>query len=752
VGISRTGSAERQFVALVLALFAVVFAGLSAKSGVERSATVDEPTHLIAGYAALAASDYRLDPSHPPLVRMWAALPLLAFTPPSPPSAAIDRASARTWLASSGPGDVAREFLYSRPDADWWLNASRMMIVLLGVALGVLVFAWAYAWRGLRVAGFALACYTLSPNISAHAALVTTDLGVTLCIFAAAYLLWRVCSSPTWGRALGLALAVAAAVLTKFSGVILGPVVLAALVVAAWRRPEVTPARAAAIAGLVAGATIFAIWAAYGFRYAPSPSPGWVFDVPADAAAHAPMPLARVASWIDSHHLLPNAFTQGLLSCAIGSVQRAYLLGQVSDYGWWYYFPVAFLLKTPFPLIALLAVGLIAWVADWRKLGWRNEALIIAPAAAYLIVAMASGINIGIRHLLPVYPFVFMIAGVAADRLYRARHRTGRLALAGLLTLWVVSVGRAYPHTLGVFNVLAGGPENGLAYLSDSNVDWGQHLKLLRDWMDEHDVRHLNLAYFGQADPHYYGIDCTYLPVGVTFASRVAQPPVLPGYVAISATVLSGVYLDRQWRVFYSGFRNLTPAAEIGHSIRVYWIDHWPEAVDGAERIDLSAAPDVEAALANRLLFTMRWPRLAAAHYRHYLQHRPQDAEALANYGTALQVAGDPAGGLAALRQAVALVPQDAGLHVSLGLALLSAGRSVEAETEARKALALEPHSAAPFDLLGRATALQGRLSEAVAAFERALAIDPGSAEARADLDRIRPLVRNTPDVLLDAS
>ena len=729
--------ARPRIIGLVLGAFAVAFTLLTVTSGIQRSATVDEPMHLVAGYAALTAGDFRLDPSHPPLVRMWAALPLLAFDRSTTASEAIDRGAPRTWLSSSGPSDAARRFLYSRPDADRWVNTSRFMIVLLGLALGALVFSWAYEWLGFRVATLALTCFLLSPQILAHATLVTTDLGATLFIFAAAYLLWRVCRRPTWGNAAGLSAAVAAAVLTKFSGIVLGPIVIGMLGLAAWRRAEMSVARAAEIAALVALVTVAAIWAAYGFRYAPSASPAWVFDVSSDAASHASLPLAWLAGWIDAHHLLPNAFTQGLLSCAIGSVQRAYLFGQVSDHGWWYYFPIAFLVKTPLPLIALLLVGLGVCVVDRRRLGGWDEAFVIGPAAFYLGCAMASGINIGVRHILPIYPFVFLVASVAADRLLRVPRRTGRIALAGLMTAWVVSIGMTYPHMLTFFNTAAGGPDNGLAYLSDSNLDWGQHLKLLRQWMDDHDVRHINLAYFGQADPRYYGIDCTYLPVGVTFSSRVSQPPALPGYVAISATVLSGVYLDRQSRILYSGFRALAPAADIGHSIRVYWIDHWPEAVDAEERVDIAAAPDAEAALANRLLFTMRWPNVAAAHYRHYLRHRPKDVQALANYGTALQVTGDLAGGVAAIREAVTLAPKDPELRLSLGLALLSAGSAGEAEAAARQAIALNPQYSAAVDLLGRALAVQGRLAEAAAQFARALALDPSNAAARADLERI---------------
>ncbi|HKW00487.1 MAG TPA: glycosyltransferase family 39 protein [Vicinamibacterales bacterium] len=732
---------RQHVVAGVLVTYVAAFTLLAAGSGVRRSATVDEPTHLIAGYAALTAGDYRLDPSHPPLVRSWAALALLAFERPDFPSAAIDRADPHTWLASPGPSDVAREFLYSRPDPDGWLNAARFMIVVLGLGLGLLVFFWAREWLGFPAAVAALACYTLSPGMLAHSALVTTDVGEAVFIFAAVYLLWRTCRRPTWPNALGLSASIACAVLTKFSGLVLGPMVVVLLFMAVRRRQLSTP-RALALVALIAIVTVAAIWTAYGWRYAPSASPGWVFDVPADAAAHPTVPFARVASWLDAHRLLPNAFTQGLLSCAIGSVQRSYLLGQISDRGWWYYFPVALLVKTPVPLLVLVAVGLAAFATQRSRLGGINETFVLLPAAMYMVCAIASGINIGVRHILPLYPFFFLIAGLAVDRLWHARRRVVRVACAGLLAVWIASVARTYPSTLSFFNLAAGGPTNGLSFLADSNLDWGQGLKQLKVWMDDHGISHINLAYFGEADPRQYRIDCTYLPSTLTFASRVAVPPRLPGFVAISATVLSGVYLDPQWRVFYSGFRRRPPAAEIGHSIRVYWVDHWPDADDVPEPSRRGPDPDVEASLAEHLLFKLRWPRLAAAHYRHYLRHRPNDANAVANYGTALEVAGDPAGGLKALEQAVALSPRDGSLHVSLGHSLLAAGRLLDAETQARQALALNASDPSALDLLGRALALQARFADAVEALRRALAIDPDFAAARADLERVEAMRR----------
>ncbi len=616
----------------------------------------------------------------------------------------------------------------------------------------MLVFFWTYDWLGFRAAVCALAFYTLIPDVSAHAALVTTDLGVTVFVFAAAFFLWRVSRKLHWRTVAALSLSVAAAVLTKFSALVLGPIVIGLLALAVWRRTGLSTRQAALVVGAIAVTTWMGIWTAYGWRDAPSHTPNWRFDVAADAASHPSTPLAGLAAWIDTHHILPNAFTQGALSCANGSAQRAYLLGRVSDRGWWYYFPVAFVVKAPVSFLLLLAIGAVVCVVDRRRLGLVNEAFLLVPVGVYLAAAMASGVNIGVRHILPIEPFLAILAGIAADRVLAMPRWAGRVAVGGVVLGWVISFASAYPHTLGFFNVLAGGPRHGLRYLADSNLDWGQHLKLLKQWMDEHQVSHINLAYFGQADPAYYKIDCTYLPATFAFASRVQPAPTLPGYVAISATVLSGVYLDPEWRVFYSGFRRLPPTAEIGHSIRVYWIEHWPDADDTALHPEVGDGPDAEAALAKRLLFNLRWPRLAAVHYRHYLRHRPNDPAAFADYGTALQVAGDTPGGVDALQRAVTLAPTDASMHVSLGKALLSAGRLADAEREATTALAIKADDPPALDLRGRVYGLQGRLAEAAAEFERALRCDPSYGPAAADLDRVRQMMRQRDPSLATSS
>ena len=688
---------SRRAIAGALASFTAVFVTLQVVAQSQNSATWDEPMHLTAGYIALAKGDYRLDPSHPPFIRMWAALPLLAM-PIRIDETALNGAPPE-W--GGDPYEFARRFVFVHNDADQLIFAARSMIVVWGVVLGILVFAWAYEWLGFVPAVLALIFYTLEPNIGAHASLTTTDFGVTCFTFGAVYFLWRTCRRPGRLNIAGLSIFVALGVVTKYSGLVLGPVVVLLLIVAGATRRGMSLKPAVVIAFVVLMTTVSVIWGVYGFQYAPGGIERARLhyqDAPF-ARQNAPT-LARVVGWLDDRHVLPNAFSQGLLySQATARQLPAFLAGSYSTNGWWYYFPVAFLVKTPAALLVLLVAGLVVCLRRRRQLGWPNELFVLLPVTIYLAAAMSSSINIGLRHILPIFPFLLLVAAAGAGALLTAGRRVGAIAVVAITAFWGVSYASVYPYTLTFFNVFVGGPENGFKYLSDSNLDWGQSLKALKKWMDEAGVSHVNLAYFGTANPAYYGINCTHLPGAPTFALPEIMQPRLPGYVAISATIASGVYLDPRWRLFYRGFRNQSPVATIGNALRVYWIDHWPEA-DRVHTEDF----DVHASLADALLFGQQWIDHAVTHYRIYLDHRPDDGETLTKLGTALTAQGDATAAVAVLTRAVALTP----------------------------------NNPAAYDTLGVAWAMQDYLPQAAGAFTRALEVDPEYGPARRHLARLR--------------
>jgi len=552
-----------------LAIFAVLFITLEVISYTRESATYDEPVHVTNGYFSLALGDYRVDPEHPPFLRLWSALPLLPLSEVKADPRVVDSVTPTEW-AFGGLFDYSHQFMYVDNDADRLLYRGRLMVVLLGVVLGAVLYWWAFEWFGWMTAVIALALYTLEPNLASHARLVTTDFGVTCFIFGAVFFLWR--TVERWGlmNIGGLAICTAVAVISKFSGLILAPI-LAFLILSAVVTRRLATIRAVGIIVLLCVTSLTVIWAVYGFRYQPSSSPTWLYATHADPYAIERVPtLARVAGWIDGHRLLPNVYTEGLLiSQARAQLRNAFLAGEYTQVGWWYYFPVAIMLKTPLTLLILAGFGAGLSVGVKRRPG---IAFVLVPIVIYLGWSMTARINIGVRHVLPIYPFLVMSAAVAIHHLWTRGRRYLVAAAIGLCTLEAAT---AYPHTLAFFNVLAGGPSGGIAYLGDSNLDWGQDLKGLKSWMDEHRVETISLGYWGHADPQYYGIDCTYLPGAPGWIDvRLLQRPRLPGYVAVSATLLQGIYAENEGqRNYYQRLLSHEPIAIIGHSIYVYYLD-----------------------------------------------------------------------------------------------------------------------------------------------------------------------------------
>jgi hypothetical protein len=729
---------SRRAAAVVLAAFPLIFAALAGYSFTQTSATWDEPIHLTAGYAALTQRDFSVDPSHPPLLRAWASLPAVLMDDVTMRPVPAAASTQLQWLPDAYL--FAHRFMYLENDADRLLYAARFMMVTLGILLGVFVFWWARQSMGLVPAVAALAAYTIEPNLLAHSSLVTTDLGLTCFVFGSVFFTWRVCRRFNRIDVAGLAICVALAMASKFSAVLLAPVVVALLALGV-RDGSITFRRAATVACLLGLLSFAGIWASYGFRYLPGPS-DWRFTLhETDLARRAPS-LAALVEWVDERHLLPNAFTQGLLYTQVSTNNLpAFLAGDISEDGWWYYFPAAFLMKTPVVLLLFMAAGALTLVRTSRSaapspLPWRFVAI---PVMVYLGVAMASGVNIGLRHVLPIFPFLLLAAAAAVHELHRLRPRATAVVLPVLLLAGVAEVATAYPHPLTFFNQFVGGPENGHRYLADSNLGWGQSLKLLKTWMDRNKVTHVNLAYFGQADPAYYGISCTHLPGGPTFTRDATARPRLPGYVAISGTMLTGVYAPPTWRLFYRPFQDLVPVATLGNSMKIYWIEEWPAAIGSRAG---SVAPETHRSLADALVFGLRWPQHAVFHYREYLTRRPGDVDAMVDYAVALVAIDRIEDGLAMLREAVAIAPGHARAQLTLAKALFG-GRDLEgAVRHARKAAAAAPQDPEVHHLFGRMNAVRGRFEEAARDFQRVLEIQPEHPEARQYLDRVMTAMR----------
>jgi hypothetical protein len=251
-----------------------------------------------------------------------------------------------------------------------------------------------------------------------------------------------------------------------------------------------------------------------------------------------------------------------------------FLLGQLSDRPFPHYFLVTFLLKTPLPLVllTLLAAGRIP------RLPRRTVVFLWIPVVVYLAFTLGRGLQIGHRHLLPILPFLLVAASEAAATLGRWRRPAGAVVVALLVTWYGAGTLANHPHHLAYFNEVAGGPKEGWHSLVDSNIDWGQDLKRLKEWMDGHGVTEVKLSYFGSASPSFYGVHGERLP-----GYAAPRPPrvtreIHPGdIVAVSVTHLQGVYLEPRDRLLMERLRRLEPVGRAGRSILIYRADFsWP--------------------------------------------------------------------------------------------------------------------------------------------------------------------------------
>jgi hypothetical protein len=359
----------------------------------------------------------------------------------------------------------------------------------------------------------------------------------------------------------------------KFSAVLLIPI-LAALYAVRWaQKPREFPLRRAALA---AAAPAIALFIAVNVLYWPETMRCLGGEVGrlsaiADRGNFTGLWLYRAGKWF---HLPAHAYLAGLNKVATHNVSGHinYLLGQVDDQGWWYYFPVVFAVKSTVTALAACLLLCIAGGRDLLRRSWRpvQSAFrsipifwigLLFPPLFYFGFSMNSGINLGMRHILPVYPFIYVAAAGALSMLRNRGLAFGLMAALGALQ--AVDAARIAPDYLAFFNALSGGPGNGPRYLVDSNIDWGQDLKKLRRWLDDQGSKSVYICYFGNAQMGYYGIDGKPLPGAL---DRKGWDE-LDGYVVANVTPLNGAYVPL---AELAPLRLRQPVAKVGWSMYVY--------------------------------------------------------------------------------------------------------------------------------------------------------------------------------------
>jgi hypothetical protein len=605
--ISRSFGPNPSLVALLLFIF-LLQAFFSLR---QKSATFDEPINITAGYAYLKNGAYCEDPTHPPALRLLAALPLLLMDIALPaPEDWYTPKNIPLRPADCGYSLLSRYFFFKENAPERLLLPSRLVVVALSLLLGFLVFRLASRLYGEAAGCLALFFYVFNPNILAHGQLVTTDLAISLLLFATLFFFFGIRQRLGLRTLAGLGVCFGLAFATKASALLLLPILALGgglALVSRWKIPlsptlarflaplarlpglaflsrPGQPLRTLFLLGLTALTCLFiawfVLWGIYGFHYATS----CYGQDQRDLLRQQYSPASFEKPWVrflSDYKLLPAAYIHSLIinySMLRESGHIAYLFGHFSYSGWGYYDSLTFLLKTPLPMLLLLLLLLFGQRLQAASPGSRpmpyglgSRGLVVAVLFFFFSTLFNSS-NIGVRYLLPVYPWLAVLLGQSWF-LLRHPQRWLRRLVTGFVIWSGLSCLLIYPDYLAYFSDIIGGASNGYKYLADSNIDWGQDLHGLKKYLDEQGLDRVKLSYFGSAIPQSYQIPFDYLASYVIAEPQNAGEAVRPGdYVAVSVNLLQGLYYERirgfdeYWR------QGLRPVARIGYSIFIFKI------------------------------------------------------------------------------------------------------------------------------------------------------------------------------------
>lgn len=627
---------KRQSANLIAAGLLFLMFGLAFSTIQKDSLTMDELAHTPAGYSYIIQQDMRLNPEHPPLLKdaagfsVWLGEKITGRT-------IIFPDEHQSWQTDlNGQWDFGRELLYrSGNDADQIIFWSRLPMLLIMLLLGFYVFKWARERYGNKAGLIALFLYSLSPAFLAHGRLVTTDVGAAAAFFIAAYYLIKWLKEPGRKNLIVAGLVLGLALLTKFSLALIIPyfiflAILWGFVKAAPENPdrhglkEQHPSRVSrrlcekgrawmngliglALIGIIAMALV---WPVYLFHTWDYPVEKQLSDTQTNLQTFGKRWLADPVIWLADKPLLRpyGQFFLGLLMV----IQRAsggnttYFLGEISKTAWPYYFPVVFLIKVPLALLilTLIALSSIFGITFKTRISsfvrkYFTEIAMLAFLAVYWTTSIRSNLNIGIRHILPTFPFLYILIsgqitkwlnppiGPVLEKIkvdstgalksarmifsFYSQSAIKAFLIIILLGWYAWSAILIYPYFITYFNESIGGPAQGYQYVTDSNLDWGQDLKRLAEFCEEENIQTIYIDYFGGDDLEYR--------LGEKFRPWWGErnPDELPSdsWLAVSATMLQGgrgapdpEYNEKTG--YYNWLNQHEPVTVIGHSIFVF--------------------------------------------------------------------------------------------------------------------------------------------------------------------------------------
>lgn len=546
------------------------------------SITSDEPTHITAGYLNLRFNDYRFNIEHPPFVKQLAALPLL-FLKLNFPFAIYHNSSKNEDIVK-----MQDAFLFnSGNNLDIILFLSRLPDILIALLLGFFIYLCSKKLNGAWAGIVSLSLFILSPSFLGHSPLVTMDTTIACFYFITIYFLMKFFETKSnlylslTGVFLGVAL------IAKFSALVLIPVLYLLFTIYAFvaesslRAPKgrsnlydlknyifllpLVPLVCSYKSSFKFIAPALFVFLFFSVFFRKGIIAGKVRYVCAILLIILTIAFIFIIidytdfKWFPLHGAT-KAYFKGFSSFeghAKGGQGDAYLLGMHSGRGWWYYFPLAILLKEPFAFLIIFLLGLVSFFL--KKEGIITKSLIIVPLLAYLLVSMfMNKVNIGIRHILPVYPFLYVIAGYSAIAARRFNYIKYILAL--LLAVLALDTLSAYPAHLSYFNRFAGGTPKGYKYLGDSNIAWGQDWKRAKVYISKYNIKNIKIyAFFTAAK------NCDYYKIPWQMITDKDKVSPAPGCYIIEASAL------QSGGISWAG--KIKPSDIIGGSLFVYNIE-----------------------------------------------------------------------------------------------------------------------------------------------------------------------------------
>ena len=527
------------------------------------SQVTDEPAHLATGMEWLQYGAYSFEPLHPPLARVAVAI--------GPYLAGLRLQDHRNlWIEGN-------ELLFARDRYLHNLSLARAGVLPFFLLATFMVWYWTHTRYGDGPALVAIFLFTTSPVVLAHAGLATTDMAAAATFTLALFTYINFLEKPSYLRASILGIAVALAVLSKFSTLLFLPACGLTIFITRWlvlRRAKQTTRIGGRVIALAALVMFLVVWAGYRFSLSSATTAAARPHYAIDQLVGATGTLHNIAYAAAESPFIPApAFFQGLAKVRFkeSTGHKSYLLGHIRETGWWYFFLVALAVKSTIPFLILAILGTVYLLRQPDR-DWIAIAPVVA-AATLLLVCLPSRINIGIRHILPIFPLLAIIGGVGACRLWsRMKPKyAGAAVILALLAWQLVSSIRAHPDYLAYFNEFAGSHPDKI--LLDSDLDWGQDLLRLGPVLQQKHIDRISIAYAGspKLDLSKFG-----LPPFQTLAPGQQTT----GWIAISLLRLKvGEYDipgdDFSWLEAYQ------PVDVVGRSIRLYYIPETYQSKDG---------------------------------------------------------------------------------------------------------------------------------------------------------------------------